>query len=204
MKHLAAFALLALSLDANAESRKVDAFRAIELAGTLAVKARIAPTTSVEVTGDPDLVKQVTTTVKNGTLVIDTPRDFARGRRDVNVEVIVTAPALERVAIAGTGAMDVRGLAAKSFEARLPGTGALRLAGTAEKLHVAIGGSGQVKAKKLVARVVEVDVDGTGHAIVHATKSVDAQIAGTGMVQVHGKPATAKKSVAGTGVIAIK
>ena len=204
MKQLFAFALLALSVDANAESRNVGAFHAIDVVGTLAVTARIGPAASVEVTGDPDLVKQVTTMVKNGTLVIDTPRDFGRGRRNAKIEVTVTAPALKSVAIAGTGTLDVSGLDAKAFVASILGTGALRLDGRADTLHVAIGGSGQVKAKDIVARSVEVDVDGTGQAVVHAKEAFAADVSGTAVVHVHGKPKSVKKSIRGTAVIDVK
>lgn len=204
MKHLVAFALLALSTNAHAESRAVGSFRAIDVAGTLAVTAKIAPTTSVEVTGDPDLVAQVTTTVKNGTLVIDTPRDFGRGRRNAKIDVTVSAPALDRVAIAGTGTLDVSGLDAKSLAASILGTGALRLVGRADTLRIAIGGSGQVKAKNLVANTVEVDVEGTGQAIVHAKQAFVAEVSGTAVVRVHGKPKSVKKSIRGTAVIDVK
>src|SRR5688500_18801476 len=133
---LAAFSLLALAASADAEVRSVGAFTGIDVAGTMMVTATIGPA-KVEVVGDADLVKLVSTTVKNGVLVIQTPRDFPK-KKDGKLEVVVSTPELSRVTISGTGMVSVAGLDAKSFAASIPGTGALKLAGTTEKLALVV------------------------------------------------------------------
>ena len=77
----------------------------------------------------------------------------------------------------------------------------MQLAGKAAALRLSVPGTGEVRAKDLVVGDATIDVPGTAEAKLHATRSVDARIAGTGAIRVHGHPATVKKSVTGTGVI---
>lgn len=201
---LLAFALLALASRAHAERRTVAPFTAIELAGLMAMEVRIDGTTTVDVQGDPALAKLVTTTVKQGVLVVDTPRDFAKrlkGKDGNKLKVVVTLPALTRVAITGTGAVEIAGLAGKALDAAIPGTGSLRLAGKTERLRLAIPGTGEVRAKQLVASDVELTIPGTAEAVVHATRSFAANVMGTAVVKVHGKPPRVQKHVLGTAMI---
>ena len=204
---LVAFTLLALAAKAHAEPRKVDAFSAIEIAGLMAVEVKISNTTSVDVQGEPQLAKLISTTVKNGTLVIDTPKDFTKrlkGHDDNKLKVVITMPALKSVAISGTGAMEIEGLAQSSFAATIAGTGSLEVAGKTDTFKLSIPGTGEVKAKKLIASDLQLSVPGTAQASVHATKSFDANVMGTAVVVVHGKPASVRKNVVGTAMIDVK
>jgi hypothetical protein len=58
-----------------------------------------------------------------------------------------------------------------------------------------------VRAKDLVVGDATIDVQGTADAKVYATRSVDAWIGGTGAIRIHGRPATVKKAISGTGVV---
>lgn len=204
---LVAFTLLALAANAQAEQRNVGAFSAVEIAGLMAVEVRIANATSVDVQGEPALAKLISTTVKNGTLVIDTPDDFSKrlkGHDDNKLKVVITVPALKSVAITGTGALEVEGLAQKSFDASIPGTGSLELAGRVDSFRLSIPGTGEVKAKAFVASDVQLSIPGTAKASVHATKSFEANVQGTAVVKVHGKPKAVRKNVVGTAMIDVK
>jgi putative autotransporter adhesin-like protein len=182
------------------EIRKVGAFHAIDLAGTMRVEVRIDRATRVEVVGDADRFKQVLTDVKDGTLVVDT-----RGKLDNSqLRVLVTVPDLDAVSVSGTGKLEVQGLANARLDARIPGTGAVKLVGSTGQLHVSVGGSGQLAAGDLAAKAVSVDVPGTAQLTVRASQSFDATIAGTGAIVVEGKPASVKKSVTGTAVIDVR
>ena len=114
---------------------------------------------------------------------------------------MVTAPQLEAFTISGTGVLRVTGLSGGTIDASIPGTGALRLAGKATTLRLSVAGAGEVRAKDLIVDAATVDVKGTGEVQVHATRSLEANISGTGAIRVHGRPASVKKSVTGTGVV---
>ena len=202
-----AFSLLALAAKAHAEPRKVNAFSSIEVAGLMAVEVRIANATTVDVQGEPQLAKLVSTTVTNGTLVIDTPDDFAKrlkGHDDNKLKVVITLPSLKAVSITGTGAMQVEGLAQNSFAASIPGTGSLKLSGKTVSFRLSVPGTGEIKAKSFVASDVQVSIPGTAEASVHATKTFVANVQGTAVVKVHGKPSSVTKNVVGTAMIDVQ
>lgn len=203
---LLAFALLALAAKAQAETRNVGSFDGVELAGLAVMDVHVGGAISVDVQGDPEAVKLVTTTVKNGTLVVETPKDFAKrlGKKLRKLKVVVTMPAMSRVAITGLGTIDVDGVSSKLLDASIAGTGALKLAGKVDKLKLAIDGTGQVQAKKLVAEDVAVSVGGTAKAALHATRSLDANVSGTAMMKVAGNPPNVHKHVNGTALIDVK
>ncbi|HEY6178133.1 MAG TPA: head GIN domain-containing protein [Kofleriaceae bacterium] len=185
------------------QPRSVGAFHAVDLAGTLEVQITVGKPASVEVSGDADLIDKVVTKVVDGVLVISTPDLRNIKRRDVHLRATVTAPDLSSLSLSGTGAMKVTGIANDKLSLHLGGTGALTAAGTTGALNVDVGGTGEVAAKQLTAKDVAVDVSGTGSARLHASRSIDARISGTGSVHVSGHPQQVKKSVSGLGSIHI-
>src|SRR5262245_66087074 len=92
-------ALALLSVIAHADPatasqpRKVGAFHAIELKGTIAVDVTVGKAQSVEVTGDADLLDTVSTTVKDGLSVVDTARYLdRRHRKNRRLHPLATVP----------------------------------------------------------------------------------------------------------------
>jgi hypothetical protein len=206
LSSLSLFALLLALGAANAdpqasEPRSVPAFHAIELAGTMEVDVTIAKAQTVQVSGEADLLAKVTTVVKDGVLVVDTERNMRRRHR---LRVTVTVPDLSSVALSGTGEMKIAGLANQSFAISLPGTGQLSVTGSTSSLRVVVDGTGQINAKDLATKSAKVEVNGTGSAVLRVTESLEANVTGTGSIDVHGKPARVKKSVSGVGSIHIR
>jgi hypothetical protein len=187
------------------QTRTVSAFNAVDLAGTLQVEVTLGKAASVEIVGDADLVDKVTTKVKDGALVINTPE--LRGndhRRNSHLRAIITAPDLTALTISGTGGIKVGGVANDRLAISVPGTGAITATGSTGALHVDLAGTGEVAAKQLSARDVVVDIAGTGSARLNATRSLEARITGTGSVNVHGHPSQVRKSVSGVGSVHIE
>jgi hypothetical protein len=206
LSSLSLFALLLALGAANAdpqasEPRSVPAFHAIELAGTMEVDVTIAKAQTVQVSGEADLLAKVTTVVKDGVLVVDTERNMRRRHR---LRVTVTVPDLSSVALSGTGEMKIAGVANQSFAISLPGTGQLSVTGSTSSLRVVVDGTGQINAKDLATKSAKVEVNGTGSAVLRVTESLEANVTGTGSIDVHGKPARVKKSVSGVGSIHIR
>jgi hypothetical protein len=203
---LSLFALLlalgAAKADPNAsEARSVPAFHAIDLAGTIEVDVTVGKPASVQVSGEPDLLDQVITTVKDGVLVIDTRRELKKRN---HLRASVTVPDLTAIALSGTGAMKVSGVANESFGISLPGTGQVAVTGSTSSLRVVVDGTGEIAAKDLAAKAATVEVNGTGSATLRVSQSLEAKVTGTGSIDVHGKPARVKKSVSGVGSIHIR
>ena len=194
----AIFAFAAAHADPKpaAEARTVAAFHGVELAGTLQVEIEVGKPAGVTVTGEADLLDKVVTTVNDGVLVLDTKRDLPRKH---HLRAVVTTPELTSIGISGTGDMHVAGIAGDSLAVRVPGTGALTLAGQASTLRLSVDGTGNIAAKNLATKVATVDMSGTGSATLQVSQSLDAKISGTGSIDVHGHPAQVRKSVTGVG-----
>ncbi len=183
----------------SSEARKPGEFHAINITGTIGVDARIGPTTSVEVRGTTDRLKQVSTDVKNGVLVIGTKGEL----KNSHLRVIITAPSLDALTVSGTGELTVKGITSPRLDVSVPGTGQVTVAGTTTDLHLSIGGTGGVKAKELIAATASVTIAGTGQTVVHASRALDVTVSGTGAVEVYGKPEHVKKSISGTGAVSL-
>jgi len=187
------------------QARTVPAFHGIDLAGVLTVEVTLGKPASATISGDADLVDKVTTTVKDGVLVIKTPEHRRDPhRRNHRLRAVVTAPDLHSLAITGTGTLKATGIANDRLAVDVPGTGALTLSGSTGALNVRLGGTGEVTGKDLAARDLVIDIDGTGSARLNATRSVEARITGTGSLNVHGHPAQVKKTVTGLGAVHIE
>lgn len=183
----------------TSEARAVTDFHAIDVPGVLAVDVTIGKPAHVEVRGEPELIGKVVTTVKDGTLVLDTKIRNFRGKN--HLRVAVTVPSLDALSISGTARVDVKGLASDSLALRIPGTGQITLDGSARRFDVTIDGTGNLEADKLSSKDATIDVSGTGSASLRATQSVAINVTGTGSVDVSGNPAKVKKHVSGVGSV---
>ncbi len=109
----------------------------------------------------------------------------------VNVEI--TLPALEGLAITGVGQGHITGIDSNRFSIEIAGVGDMELSGRCGYLDADIAGMGQMDASDLKCEDVNIDLAGMGQASVYASNSVDADAAGMGNVEVYGNPDTVKK-----------
>src|SRR5262245_37359530 len=105
---------------AATERRELAPFAAIGLAGENTVTIRVGPAQSVAVSADDDLIHRVTTSVRNGRLVVGDEGSFTTA---TTMSVAVTVPSLERVVLSGSGTVTVAGVAGREFVAALFGNG---------------------------------------------------------------------------------
>jgi len=67
--------------------------------------------------------------------------------------------------------------------------------------NIMLGGAGNISAEKLESENMKIEIDGAGHAVVFASKSINAQLAGVGMIEYAGNPAIVKSDLSGIGSI---
>jgi hypothetical protein len=180
------------------EARSVPGFASIDLAGANNVSVRVGEPQSVVVRADENLLDRVTTSVHNGKLVIGNKGSLT-AKSPMSVEI--TVPALQALTLSGSGNISVRGVRSQHMTVLLPGSGVLRVSGTAKQLDVTLNGSGDLQLDRLVSRDAHVVLKGSGRILVDATNSVEAVVLGTGMVSYSGDPAHVRTSVSGTGVV---
>jgi Putative auto-transporter adhesin, head GIN domain len=183
---------------AAAETRPLPAFHSIDLAGSNTMTIHVGPEQSVAVHADDNLIDVVTTVVSGGTLLVDNVGSFTT-KAPMRVEI--TVPALDSVSLTGSGTIDVTGVDSKSFTADLTGSGTISAAGTAGRLDARLSGAGDCRLAQLAAREVTARLEGAGRLTVSASRSLDASVAGTGVIAYTGNPARVTTTVTGTGAI---
>jgi Putative auto-transporter adhesin, head GIN domain len=184
---------------AASETRDVNPFGSVELAGSNNVVIHAGEQQSVIVSADDNLLDRVTTEVQSGKLVIGNTTGSFSTNSPMSVEVSV--PTLSALTLSGSGNIVVGGIKADSLTVSLPGSGTLTASGTTTRLGVTVSGSGMVQFNRLVASDVQAVVSGSGTVFVIATKSLDASVPGDGTIIYAGNPPDITRSITGTGAI---
>jgi putative autotransporter adhesin-like protein len=183
---------------AAAETRPLPAFHSVDLAGSNTVAIRVGSKQSVDVRADDNLIGVVTTVVSGGILVVDNVGFFTT-KAPMRVEI--TVPALDSVSLTGSGTIDVTGVDSKMFRAELTGSGTISADGTTDRLDATLSGAGDCRLGQLAARDVAARLEGAGRLTVSASRSLDASVAGTGVIGYTGNPSRVTTNVTGTGAI---
>jgi hypothetical protein len=201
------------------QNRELGHFTALATSVGGNVEIRMGSSESVTVEADDNIVPLIETVIDNNTLRIrPVKRDMQLDTR--TMKIVVTVRALNRVTVAGSGAVDadklqaesltfdvggsgtinLRNLQSESVAIALGGSGSLKASGNTERLQVSIGGSGRVDAGQLASRTAAVSIGGSGQATVWAQKSLNLSVAGSGDIAYYGDPQVSK-SVMGSGTI---
>jgi hypothetical protein len=184
--------------------------------GDFEVLVRVAPETSLTLTGDDNLLPLVRTEVREGTLHIGATRGVSSRR---GIRVSLTTPSLQAVAVSGSSRVDARRFRAEAFRASVSGSGNLsaegetrtleialsgsgnaRVTGSAERVAAALSGSGDLDLLRLSARTADVQVSGSGTAALLASDELNASVSGSGDVFYGGAPRVTSH-ISGSGTV---
>jgi hypothetical protein len=147
---------------------------------------------------------------------------FSKNVKDVkNVTVYITLPAIETVALTGSGSVNTEGkfsglndlklsltgsgdinfeTDARSVDAHVSGSGDIEVSGSAGALEVTISGSGDVTATSLAVNSCEIHISGSGDAEVDVNGDLEVYISGSGDVYYRGNASVTAK-VTGSGEV---
>ncbi len=201
---VAPFFIVATPLRANEEAREFPAFDAVTFGGAGDLFITVGGEQSVVLQGDPRLLEEVETEVRNGRLYIkrEDTSWFSFGRDDYGpLTVLVSVPELEGVLLAGSGNLDVEGLEGGETKLTIAGSGRIDAEGTLEALHLTIHGSGDINTEKLITADAQVTINGSGDVRVHVREELNATINGSGEIAYLGEPENVKSTVRGSGKI---
>ena len=184
---------------AATQTRELERFSSVELAGSNNVVVHVGGKQSVVVHADDNLLRHVTTQVQAGNLIIGNTSGSFTTKSPMSVEVSV--PSLEALTLTGSGVISTTGIKTASLTVRLSGSGVLRASGSATRLDVSVGGSGDAQLEQLAARDAHAVVSGSGRILVRATNSLDAAVPGSGAIIYSGNPAHVTTSITGNGAV---
>jgi hypothetical protein len=170
------------------------------------------PTASVTISGPQSLVDRIK--LENGRLSIADGPDH---KESINLSwnkdgwdtrtshegarITVTAPAVKRFEMTGSGDLDLRGYDQPSLDINIAGSGSVHAVGRTEVLRLAVSGSGEADLAALHAKDADVSISGSGGANVYATGRAKIDIAGSGNVDLAIKPAKVETTLSGSGTV---
>jgi hypothetical protein len=205
------------------EDRHLTGFDAVHVAGSFDVYITQGTTESVKVEAPADVIKNIITEVKNGSLTIRTKNNFSFNNMFGNKKMVVYVSIKNCNAVSLTGSGDVffkEGIAAndlslsitgsgditgkvtaKNLSSSVTGSGDLHVSGRADNSKVNVTGSGDFTGRDLATNTTIVFVGGSGDASVNATATLKASVTGSGDVHYSGHPHNVSKSTSGSGDI---
>lgn len=183
------------------QQRGVEAFHSIDLRGAASLDVRVGPASSVSVTGAESAVNRLATHVQNGMLVIEQQGSWFWLPASGDIDVEVTLPELNSLAVNGAGDVDVSGLAGNELTLVLQGAGNIEAQGRVETLTARINGAGNMDLAELLAADVTATVNGAGNMQVNAGRALTATLNGVGSIRYRGNPGEVNSSVNGVGSI---
>ena len=196
-------AAFGLALEAGAadrrESRNVGGeFTAIGLSAPVTVHVAQGSAGTVELQGNDAALADLETVVEGSTLKIRLKKEVHRWNH--KVEVRVSTPRIDALAIAGSGDIHAPSITGESLRVSISGSGDVKVGGKVSGLTANISGSGDIRAGELEAQRVSVSIAGSGDATVRARETLSVSVAGSGDVRYYGDPAVTK-SVLGSGKV---
>ena len=206
----------------QSETRQVSDFDSIFIDYPADITIRQGKTESVKIEAEDNLIPQLRTDVRGGTLYFETrePNWNERVNPTKPVLVTITVTDLYKVRFSSAGKMSLEDLEVDSLELsltgagdialtkldanqldiNLSGAGSIRADGYTKELSLRISGFGDFNGFELESQYADVNISGAGSAKVWAERELDARISGAGSVDYYGKPAVSK-NVSGIGNI---
>jgi hypothetical protein len=200
----------------SAQTRDVSGFTSIASSGSFNVHVTINGTESLKIDADADVINNIVTEVKDGTLKIRFKDYVNYNHRDIKkLDIYVTAKTLAGLANSGSGSIEVGGvittdnfklalsgsgtisssIKSEGLKAVISGSGSVNLSGEATDASIVIAGSGELKGKELQTASASVTITGSGNVYLKADKSISATIIGSGNVIYSGDAVASTKRI---------
>jgi hypothetical protein len=202
------------------ETRKVSGFTGITIGYPVEIIIRQGAAESLSIEAEDNLLPQLTTEVRSGTLYIENKENRFAKRVDPSesVKITITVKTLNeidfpsagtltveslkgdslKISLSGAGDIVLKNLELKSLEAHVSGAGKITASGSATKANVTISGLGDFDGSDLTCQEADADIPGAGSISLRVEKQLNATISGAGSVNYYG-PASVSKSISGVG-----
>lgn len=204
------------------ETRQVSEFDSIVVQYPAKITIQQGESESVTIQADDNLLPQLKTEVRNGTLYFESSEKNWGERVSSTEPVVVTITVVElgrvqiltagtmlidslqtdslEISVSGAGVVTLTDLDAGSLEFGLSGAGNVNAEGVVEILQLRISGLGSFNGGDLHSQDAEVRISGAGSATVWVEDELDANISGAGSIDYYGSPEVSKR-ISGVGSI---
>lgn len=203
------------------ETRAVSDFHAIDIDYPATVFVSQGSQESLKIEAEDNLIPNLKTEVRNGTLEIFYRRENDRHVNPTKtVRITIVVKDLDEVDFNSAGELTIKELQAENLDVSLSGAGNLELkdvhldglgvnlsgagsmsaSGVADNLNLNISGFGDFKGADLHGQVARVNISGAGSATVWADEDLMANISGAGSISYYGSPSVTRQ-ISGVGSI---
>lgn len=155
----------------------------------------------VELRGSSNLISSFETKVRGNTLELGYRNASVS---DDDIEVYITMPEVEFLALSGSGEMSVQGgfPAQNNFNLRISGSGDIQLHDVLKvrNADIELSGSGKAELEDLQAESADIHISGSGDVKLSVSEHLRSRISGSGQVFYRGDPELDSK-VSGSGKV---
>lgn len=204
------------------ETREVGEFNGrVEVNSVIDATIRIGAKPSLHLSGDDNLVPLVTTTVRDGGLVLAI-KDNTSIKPNLPLKAEITIPKLEFLKASGAAVVNataneterfdahasgasrvtIDGIKASSVSLNADGASQLTADGATQKLDAAASGAAQLHAGKLAADSINVTLSGAARASLTANDEVSGDVSGASSLEVAGQ--ATKRNARWSGASSVK
>ena len=208
----------------NVTTKKIttSSYDKVSIAGFYDVDLMAGSEGNITIEGEENLLQYVNIEVENGTLRIATKKGI-KISPSMNKGILVKVPfeSLQGVSVAGSGDVNSKStiktsnfeakitgsgdmkldLDATEVDAKVTGSGDMKLIGNATNFTCNVTGSGDIDAFSLESKKVDTSVSGSGNCKVFCSESLEARVTGSGDIDYKGDPKKKNTKVSGSGTI---
>jgi hypothetical protein len=182
------------------ETRSVPEFDHVRVVGTFTTAITAGEgRTRVFLSGNRDELTHITTTVQDGTLVVEMQSGIGLFHHTPKLKIEL--PALRGFSNDGAGTATIAGLNGGDIAIESTGAASIVASGRAARESITLYGAGNIDALALAAHDVSVANDGVGSVRVRADGSLTMNVNGIGEIRYAGKPSHVESHVNGIGSI---
>lgn len=182
----------------KSEKREVSDFNSLDIRGSYEVEITSQQTTSLEVSGDSNILPLVTTEVRNGTLFIFSNNNFST--KNI-LKLKISASNIENFSSSGASRIVIANLNNERLDVNANGAGSTEIGGKTKDLYINASGAVNLNAKNLYSDNVNIDLSGASNVAVYAAEELNAKLSGVGNINYYGNPKVVNRNVSGLGLI---
>lgn len=179
------------------EKRNITSFTSIKTEGAFVIEVTVQKDLALEVEGDDNILKVVTSEVSNNVLRLKNTQNYSPTEP---VKFRISVPNLEGLSVSGAGHIEIKGLNNDKFAIDASGAPEIVVAGNTKLVNIDASGAGKIDTHNLHAERAVVDSRGVARIDLDVKDQLDVKISGPSSVYYKGDPQI-NKTINGPGKV---
>jgi hypothetical protein len=184
------------------ENRQLSQFNSLNIQGSFDIIVYQDETSSIEIEADDNIIPFIMSTVSSETLNIKAEKDntfFLNLSPTIRPKIIIRTTSLKNLFASGNSSIVLNSIDNEELKLDLSGSSEIIVRGKSKNVTAHAAGSSKIHASALQADTVTFKVSGSGKVSIHADKTLNGKISGSGMLEYSGKPSKKEIDITGSG-----